>query len=487
MRAWAVLAAIGVALGAGACTRVNPDYCSRPGPCGDGRVCDIDYNVCRLPDGGPGDAAPEAGADAAIDAPPECRPATQAADCTADAQKPICVDGRCAGCTEDAQCLARDPAHPACASGACVQCTTALHCAGSADGPICDTTARACGPCARDEQCAAASYAPGVCVGGGCPDADGVLWVAGGATGCTDSGTGAQAAPFCSIGAAASYAKSTAGAPPVVVVAPAAMPYPSFEVKGSLVVVGAAGGDEVVVNGDASHPAASLAASGGTVTLRRLHLHGGTPAVVSCTATTCTLEQLAIEGGTVGVQATSAPLVTVRRSQIWGNPGGGISTLASDFEVVNNFIYLNGLYTSAIGAASFFQTSSDATKRFVNNTVWLNLGQGAAVACQSMTAATVLNGIVWQNTHTGGAVSSVAGCDVSHTLTDDPAVAGLGDNPASTPPPLFVSTTAPAFDLHLQAGSGGLGIGGPGAPADDIDGEPRPAGRIDLGADQITP
>jgi hypothetical protein len=484
MRGVALVLTAAVVLGAGACTRANPDYCDATNDhcAASGRVCNAQLNVCEAP--GPKDGGAEGGAhDAAPpDAAPEC---VQSTDCT-DLAKPICVGGACGACTGDAQCAARDVTTPACASGRCVECTAAGHCT-TTGRPLC-TAAHTCVPCAADAECDAAGYAPGLCVAGDCPGAGEVIWVSA-ANGCSSTAGGTQATPFCTVNEAITQA-GAAGAPKVIVVAAATAGYGWFATNGAAVLIaGRLGGGEVVVNGDATHPAVSV--KNGAVTLRRLHLHGApSPQVALCDTATCDFDQLVVENGTIGVQAQGGATLTLTRSSIYGNAGGGIRTQMADFDVVNNFIYTNGRLTSAAGGALFYGAGNGVKTRAVNNTVWSNQasGAGAGILCQSLTGVTVANTIIWGNTQAGPALSSVAGCDeVRYSLTDDPAVAALASahNLGPSTPPLFASDIYP-FDLHLQAGSGGLGAGDPTvAPADDIDGQPR-TGAIDIGADQLT-
>jgi hypothetical protein len=255
-----------------------------------------------------------------------------------------------------------------------------------------------------------------------------------------------------------------------------------------LLIVGHLDG-EVVVTGDATHPAADLAAD---VTLRRLHLKGvqaaGVP-VLQCVGEPCTGEELNVEQGGIGVRASNARPLTLVRSRVHHNQGGGVSTEGSSgYRILNNFIYANGTPSSLLGGV-YFDTSYE-TKIFVNNTVVANnavAGTGAGVHCDALDVV-VANDILWDNREgsTGTVVSAALGCTVTYSVVDDPAIAAIAGAHNVGDPPLFKSPGSPAYDFHLLDGSSALGVGDASvAPSDDIDGEPRPSsGPIDVGADQ---
>jgi hypothetical protein len=81
-------------------------------------------------------------------------------------------------------------------------------------------------------------------------------------------------------------------------------------------------------------------------------------------------------------------------------------------------------------------------------------------------------------------------CGYSAGATYDHNVwSGTTCSPTDKQAPLssvFVNASSPGFDLHLKAGSPAIGAGDPGNyPSDDHDGDPRPQGAVDAGADEV--
>jgi hypothetical protein len=492
MRRALILGGIVAALVGTGCTRANPAYCDADTPCPNGGSCDPVLNTCSPGDGGVEAGRADAGGDARTDggdAGPEC---TESSQCL-DPARPICLGTACAACTGDDQCLARDATTPACLSGTCYACSTYLHCSG--DTPICaaDHTCRAC---TRDLECQAGpTPGVGVCAAGACPDVDDVLWVDATAGGCP--GIGSQAAPFCTLVDATTAAKTDARK--TLVVKAGAYAYVALKDNGldGLVVAGAPGGGDVVIQGDLSHPAVDIDLIG-AVTLRRLHLKGGgagggMTAVLQCSSAACTCEDLEVEAGGLGVVANAALPLTLRRSRVHGNAAGGLVLGgSSSYDIENNFVYSNGSLSASMGGVTF--AASYQTTRFVNNSVFANRAAAGVTAGVTCDVGTILtsNNILWDNRNgTGLAEVNKPGgipvCAITYSVTDDADVAGATGAHNWSDSPAFVSSIVPPFDLHLTDGSGhALGGADPtAAPGDDIDGQSRPpGGPTDIGADQ---
>lgn len=98
------------------CTPPAADACLDEGDCFGGEVC-VEERCRRVIPSAPD--AGEAGCDAADDAP--CVVCVVNGDCASPAA-PLCVEGECVGCVEDADCLHVDGL-PVCFDGACVACT----------------------------------------------------------------------------------------------------------------------------------------------------------------------------------------------------------------------------------------------------------------------------------------------------------------------------------------------------------------------------
>jgi hypothetical protein len=491
MRCALILGVVVAALAGGGCTRVNPAYCDAETPCQNGGACDLTLNACGPaadagldgpPHGDAGDAGDAGGGDGG-DAAVGC---TGSTDCT-DPDRPICVDAACQACGGDYQCLDRDSTRPACVSGQCLQCDTWAHCT-TTGLPLCGAD-HACHACSRDVECQSGPQPTvGVCAAGDCPDADGVLWVDKASLSCP--GTGSQAAPFCLLADAVTAAQI--GAVKIILVKPGQHDLVLIKnnLLAGLLIVGQLGGD-VVVLGDASHPAVDIDLVG-AVTLRRLHLKGGgaaagTTPVLQCASAACTGQELDVEAGGIGVKASAAAPLTLVRSRVHGNQAGGILVgNFSSYVIENNFIYSNGTPTSTIGGVAFI--SSFDTKRFVNNTVYANRVDNTAAAGVYCDLAGIVttNNILWENRNDFG-VAEVSTCTVTYSDVDDAAIAAIVGAHNTGSDPKFADVTLPPFNLHLTALSvGALGGADPtAAPADDIDGEPRPAsGPTDIGADQ---
>jgi hypothetical protein len=492
-RAAAALAA--AALAVGGCTRANPDFCDEATRCSAGLECDLEQHRCRpagdggLDGPGPGDGGLDAApADATpADTAPECVAAT---DCV-DPARPICAGGTCracgAGAVGDGECGARAPGTPACASGRCVECNDAQPCAGVARS-VCDPASHACVPC-TDAACAVVHPDVGVCVDNRCPATDEVSWVDNANASCLGaSGPGSALQPFCSLPDAVARAQTAAAPGGIVLVHPSATSYAGFAVAGHVTVVGLSGASpEVTVQAAVGQPAAGVSAAG-SMTLARLHLVGASSAfVVECGAATCALEELLVTGGGLGIMAQMGATLALRRSRITQNLRGGVQAAGADYDIVNNFIFDNGQNDGDVGGVLLgAPASSGGRTTFVNNSVAFNRSKAGVPAGISCTVAhPISNTIVWGNLSSlaSSCVSSL--CTVSYGLVDDAVVAGAaGAHNLEAPPPLFEQSYLP-FDLHLREGSGGLGLGDPsGAPADDIDGDSRPADAIDIGADQ---
>ncbi|MEJ7730226.1 MAG: hypothetical protein WKG00_13535 [Polyangiaceae bacterium] len=149
------------------------DCCQpEPGGCADASiaacVCAVDAYCCetdwdescsgQVAAFGCGGCVQPSPAAPAID--PEC-----AADADCGPQAPLCVDGLCGQCRDDAGCAARDPALPHCGPERfCGECVTSVQCtaAHADERPVCHLGL--CVACAGDAECADGA----VCVDGTC-------------------------------------------------------------------------------------------------------------------------------------------------------------------------------------------------------------------------------------------------------------------------------------------------------------------------------
>ena len=184
--------------------------------------------------------------------------------------------------------------------------------------------------------------------------------------------------------------------------------------------------------------------------------------------------------------SSSGGTLTVSRSTISGNTGGGMSiTNNTQFDLSNNIIAGNGGASTGFGGVRFDQTSS-GTRVFEFNTVSNNVaadGTATGVVCSLVTqAVTFSNNIIYDNA-SSGTRTQVGGTNCSWTYSD--IGPGLVPGNANVDmDPMFVN--AGQNNFHLQATSPVKDAADPNATLGmDIDGEPRPQGTADIGADEI--
>jgi hypothetical protein len=139
---------------------------------------------------------------------PFCNPANACVECMTHtdcktADRPLCAAGSCVACNAgggSAACTAKNMALPVCldAAGTCVQCGTSMDCKIDAS-PVC--LENKCAPCTTDAQCAAKDGGkPGICLthqNGRCATDAETLYVKN-ANPCSTAGTGGTIEmPFC--------------------------------------------------------------------------------------------------------------------------------------------------------------------------------------------------------------------------------------------------------------------------------------------------
>ncbi len=159
-----------------------------------------------------------------------------------------------------------------------------------------------------------------------------------------------------------------------------------------------------------------------------------------------------------GMYADGTSVVTLTNCNVTGN--------AADSQTWSDG---GGLYNNA---SAFYIYSSTVAGNYATDT-------GGGLKDLSGTA-TIKNSIIWGNVAATG--PQVYGTPASVTFSD---VDGVSD-------PLFVhivqageGTPTTAGDYHIQVGSPEIDTGtATGAPADDLDGESRPNGSVDIGADE---
>jgi Right handed beta helix region len=479
-----------------ACTRINPDYCDRDIHCSGGRFCDLMTSTCLMPDAGVevdapvADAPPELARDAGDAAGTcatdddcrgsvlgptcvrglckkcmganECKPSlfcavdagrcvecTETEGCLSTPGTPICVQNRCALCTEQpGACAAKYPDTPVChPGGTCVECVVDRDCH-SDTKPICDTDAHKCVPCTSDGQCAMRGDNAGICMfhdGGRCATTEEAIHVQNG-PGCSMTpGVGGTAAmPFCfsQQGIDAVTEKKRV----VVLHGPDALTNWTASPVGAPVTV--VGQGNAMGQGNATiAPGAfvGIRISGGEVYLRGLTVSGGTQ---------------------VGIIAENGAVLRMDRCIVTGNRGG-VLVLNADFDISNTVIAANKGAVVPNTATSyggvFLKSALGKTTVFRNNTIVDNEVIGL-VCAESYPIKSLLVA--------GNTVQQVLGCTPT-------ASSRVGEPPRFDP--------NPARPYHLTAGSPCVNNGEEkDFPPDDLDGDPRPLdGASDCGADEF--
>lgn len=199
---WTTLAGTLIALGA--CTDVlNPGRCNQTSDCvgmasyGAGYVCNLDPNPqgngrCVLKCASTSEC--QGGRICDFDSHNIGRCLFPTTDGGVDA------DGGDGGDTQ--MCPVCSGSTPVCVGFTCVECATSADCNSDPTKPICDTAAHTCGACTGDSQCAdKLGPNPGVCMAhqdGHCATDAETVYVQN-TTGCSDTGAGTAAAPFCSM------------------------------------------------------------------------------------------------------------------------------------------------------------------------------------------------------------------------------------------------------------------------------------------------
>lgn len=464
MRSWVAVTIIVVALPLG-CGELNPAYC---------RAHPDDVDCPRI----------DAGTDAPIvacDSPDDCVAPT-----------PVCE------LTEQI----------------CVQCTANTDCTGNK--PICDPDPNVCRPCTAHTECPSALCLPD----GSCADTADVTYVVGGAqpsTTCTQV-LPCPNFPAAFVPAARKYFKVSGAVLDSAVALFDNRPATIFAEPGSSIsrtgagdVIEIKGTSNVAIHGLTIRNATSGANDDGlyiheaaTVVLTNVKIHGnsgngllfagtalanvtvvdsliyqnlGTGVSVTGAGKLTVTDSILYANDGIGISATTSGLVTIGSSVIAFNDAGGLS-VAADYAVTNSIISRNGSTSSLLGGVQLSTANAAAVFQF--NTVSGNVsattigGGMSGIICNA--AVSVTNSILT------GDIGVV--CAVSYSLTTA-ATTGVGNKIGS---PMFIDvgidplvagfyrimTTSPAKDSANPAASITV----------DIDGEPRPAGLADMGADE---
>lgn len=370
--------------------------------------------------------------------------------------------------------------------------------AGDAAGDAAPGEIDAAGACVIDDDCAS-----GICQAGTCAGVDQVSYVAPSGV---DANPCTAAAPCATIDHALAVQAAT-GRPLARVVVESGAYTQSVSITGiTALIVGRGGAMRQPTITPRDRDAVTI--SGATLTLRRVGITGGggNGDGVRCTNGTATLEELAIDdvgddgvdvrdcdatltrvalrgAGAFGVRAQRRALV-IRSSVLFGNADGGLRTSPVDTLTVTGTVFARngrptvaGVGGSAVGGAELMANGAVV---FDSNTVADNDSASdatRALVCSSNGSYALPNNLLTN------ARNFTTTCPLTHAMSSALAMPSGTNRPIATP-----AYAAPAAgDYHLTPASEARGAStAPTAmAAPDLDGEPRPRGGLDVGADEI--
>ena len=192
-----------------------------------------------------------------------------------------------------------------------------------------------------------------------------------------------------------------------------------------------------------------------------------------------------ISGGMqLGIAADNTALV-VSRSIISRNRRGGISLMGqATYDITNNFVFRNGNDGDGDFGGMRLAPISVGSNRVRHNTIAFNDCRVDATPSYAgglyCTNGVAPNNLVFNN-YAGNATQPNAqyagNCDTAGSMID-----------IGTASVHFVSPIAEPFDYHLaNVSSAAMDVGTPSDVNVDFDGQPRPLGQPDVGADELYP
>jgi hypothetical protein len=313
-------------------------------------------------------------------------------DCKGTPSTSFCVGGACVGCGSAASdaCAKRDPTKTAClATGDCGECARDADCMSIAE-PICDTATHACRPCASDNECTGTG--PGVCMSeqdGRCAsDAETIYVGSAGTAGCSDSGVGSAATPYCTAQVAVSAAKSR-GMPLLIVTGPLTGGFTGVSLTRSLTVVGRGA---VITPGPGAD---GISIVSGELTLRRVTIRGS-----AATSTGIGISAAPTSGNSVTLHLDTCAVTD--------NPGGGIFLNGAAFTIANTVVARNGPNPTAWGGIQIQNPPVAGPTTF--SLVTIRDNQQVGLACSESIAVANGNAGVLATGNAGGIdISSTCG------------------------------------------------------------------------------
>jgi hypothetical protein len=367
---------------------------------------------------------------------------------TCPASEPVCsplqVCSSCGATGMSTECNTYHPTTPLCGpNGGCVECLTKDNC--DAVHKTCSPT-NMCVPCVNNADCTS-----GLCNAGVCADKGSLLYVNNApSAGCSDSGSGAFAMPFCTVqkglNAGAAAAKQVvvfSGTYPenltannalnggndyVVTVIGIGNPVVKPSASGAVLSVSGAQPKQVTVSFDGFTFDGSTLADGSD----GVDCIGGAAAVYGKTLVTITRSTVKGASG-IGLLAQAKCTITLDADIFFGNKGGAIKTDTCDLAFTNLLIHDNG--TAGASGSTFggvlFSAAGETNKTsmfnltVVNNVAATTAG-ASGILCLAAPSA-VTNTVVLGNTGPATEISAACGANFSAF------VGGTGSNNVNIP------------------------------------------------------
>lgn len=433
---------------------------------------------------------------------------------------PTCSNNLCVGCAPvgmSTDCSTNHAATPLCgANGACVECNNKDNC--DSQHLTCSMKTFTCVPCVANDDCTS-----GICnkTSGMCADESTLLYVNNAPTaGCSDSGAGSFAAPFCTVQRGLNAA--AAAMKPLVVFAGAgyheALQANSTLNAGNAYVVSVVGNGNPVVRPTGNGPVLSVlgnATKQVTLTLDGITIDGslltdGSDAI-DCAGgggnyggTVLNLYRSTVKASSaVGISATTKCTVALDADLVRDNKGGAIKFDTTDFAATNLLVLANGTATQGATNGSSFggvdvSAAGELGKMTIANLTMVgnkadNNATASALQCP-ITAPKTINTVVFGNTGPAAEIQTACvGTVATPSVSSSAYVGGSStmsnvDLTGCTAAMLFVGAAAGNFQL-VKGGAKpctlvdqGTNVG---APDHDYVGTPRPqpvGGVDDIGA-----
>ena len=349
-----------------------------------------------------------------------------------------------------------------CENKVCVECTAADDSECVDDKPVCNVASNRCEPCSQHSECDSLACLPS----GACGTDSNVAYVS--STG-TTNGMCSFAMPCLTIleglARGRDYVKISGN---IIEAVDLNNRNVTFLAEPNAQLQPTTGADALTIRGSSMVTVYDLTITGGS---------SGGHGVVSSNTSKTALHRVTVDSNNGGGVFVTGASLTISSSTISGNRGGGISAsgVGVQYDITNSFIFKNG-DTSVTPFGGVTLGVPSGTPRFEFNTIVDNSaisGKPAGLDCNG-TALKAANNIIVRNNPIQHATGQ---CQILTSIVQND-IAGLN----------FKSPELAPLNYELNAGSSA--IDKPTTPSDiaiDFEGDPRPAGAADIGADEFTP